>query len=71
MSTFSPVVVVQGGAGTHAAISQDSVRLSAVHDGIRNAARHGYRVLDDGGSALDAVQAAVVSMEDDPTFNCG
>ena len=33
--------------------------------------RAGAKVLAAGGSALDAVEAAVVSMEDDEAFNCG
>jgi beta-aspartyl-peptidase (threonine type) len=41
------------------------------HGGLRAAAVAGWRVLEGGGSALDAVQAAAVSLEDDPLFNAG
>jgi len=39
--------------------------------GCLKAADLGYRLLADGGSALDAVEAAVRSMEEDPTFDAG
>ena len=41
------------------------------HRGLRRAADVGWAVLTAGGSALDAVQAAVVALEDDPVFNAG
>jgi len=39
--------------------------------GCQRAAGEGWRALAAGGTALDAVEAAVVSMEDDPTFDAG
>src|ERR1700736_1974933 len=39
--------------------------------GVRNALAAGWRVLDRGGSALDAVEEAVVIMEDDEAFDAG
>jgi beta-aspartyl-peptidase (threonine type) len=39
--------------------------------GCRAAAVAGFKVLQRGGSALDAVEAAIVCMEDDPTFDAG
>jgi len=39
--------------------------------GVNNALAAGWRVLDRGGSALDAVEEAVVIMEDDETFDAG
>jgi beta-aspartyl-peptidase (threonine type) len=39
--------------------------------GVRNALSAGWRVLDRGGTALDAVEQAVVIMEDDDTFDAG
>lgn len=46
--------------------------LVAAHErGIRDALAEGWKVLERGGSALDAVEAAVVSMEDDETFDAG
>src|SRR3989475_2424945 len=40
-------------------------------NGVRNAIAAGWRVLDRGGTALDAVEEAVVIMEDDETFDAG
>jgi beta-aspartyl-peptidase (threonine type) len=40
-------------------------------NGVRNALAAGWRVLERGGSALDAVEEAVVIMEDDETFDAG
>jgi L-asparaginase / beta-aspartyl-peptidase len=40
-------------------------------NGVRNAVAAGWRVLHRGGSALDAVEEAVVIMEDDETFDAG
>jgi L-asparaginase / beta-aspartyl-peptidase len=62
----NPVLVVHGGAW---AIPDDMV--DAHLNGVRNATAAGWRVLDGGGSALDAVEEAVVVMEDDETFDAG
>ena len=43
----------------------------AYRDGCERAARAGLEVLDAGGSAVDAVLAAVRVLEDDPNFNAG
>jgi beta-aspartyl-peptidase (threonine type) len=40
-------------------------------NGVRNATAAGWRVLDRGGTALDAVEEAVVILEDDETFDAG
>ena len=60
------MMVVHGGAW---AIPDDMVEAHL--NGVRNAADAGWRVLERGGSALDAVEAAVVIMEDDETFDAG
>ncbi|HEX7587679.1 MAG TPA: isoaspartyl peptidase/L-asparaginase, partial [Anaerolineae bacterium] len=39
--------------------------------GVAIAARKGWEILLNGGNALDAVEAAIVSMEDDPAFDAG
>jgi L-asparaginase / beta-aspartyl-peptidase len=61
-----PVLVVHGGAW---AMPDDMVEAHL--RGVRNALAVGWRVLDRGGSALDAVEQAVVTMEDDETFDAG
>jgi beta-aspartyl-peptidase (threonine type) len=40
-------------------------------DGVNKALAEGWRVLESGGRALDAVQAAITYMEDDETFDAG
>jgi len=62
----NPVLVVHGGAW---AIPDDMVEAHL--NGVRNAAAAGWRVLERGGSALDAVEEAVVVLEDDETFDAG
>src|SRR5690348_9272367 len=62
----NPVLVVHGGAW---AIPDDMVE--AHRNGVRNALAAGWRVLERGGSSLDAVEEAVVVMEDDETFDAG
>jgi L-asparaginase / beta-aspartyl-peptidase len=63
---MDPVLVVHGGAW---AMPNDMVDAH-IH-GVTNALAAGWRVLDRGGSALDAVEEAVVIMEDDETFDAG
>ena len=62
----NPVLVVHGGAW---AIPDDMVEAHL--NGVRNASTAGWRALERGGSALDAVEEAVVVMEDDETFDAG
>src|SRR3982075_2829031 len=61
-----PVLVIHGGAW---AMPDDMV--DAHINGVRNALAAGWRVLKRGGSSLDAVEEAVVIMEDDETFDAG
>jgi L-asparaginase / beta-aspartyl-peptidase len=64
--SVSPVLVVHGGAW---AIPDEMVEAHL--NGVRNAASAGWRILERGGSALDAVEEAVVVLEDDETFDAG
>jgi beta-aspartyl-peptidase (threonine type) len=61
-----PILLVHGGAW---AIPPDAAEAN--ESGVRNALEKGYAVLARGGSALDAVEAAVTVLEDDPTFDAG
>jgi len=60
------VVVVHGGAWA----IPDSLE-AASRAGVRAAGRAAFKVLKDGGSALEAVTEAVRLLEDDPTFDAG
>lgn len=59
-------IIVHGGAGAWP-LSEHRAAL----DGVAKAARAGYQLLEQGGSALDACQAAVMALEDNPLFNAG
>ncbi|HEX6907153.1 MAG TPA: isoaspartyl peptidase/L-asparaginase, partial [Terriglobales bacterium] len=61
-----PVLVVHGGGW---AIPDDMVEAHLT--GIRAAMAAGWRELERGGIALDAVEAAVKVMEDDEAFDAG
>jgi beta-aspartyl-peptidase (threonine type) len=59
-------IIVHGGAGS----VEDSRRARCIA-GCEAAAEAGWRRLDEGGSALDAVETAVRALEDDEEFNAG
>jgi L-asparaginase / beta-aspartyl-peptidase len=61
-----PVLLIHGGAW---AMPDDAV--AAHEDGIATALAAGYALLEQGASAVDAVEAAVAVMEDDETFDAG
>jgi beta-aspartyl-peptidase (threonine type) len=59
-------IVVHGGCG-----EWESSATAAALAGVRRAVQAGQRILATGGTALDAVCAAAVILEDDPLFNAG
>lgn len=61
-----PRLIVHGGAGPWIEDNHNQAL-----DGVRAAARAGWAVLQAGGSALDAVEAATIVLEDDPLFDAG
>jgi len=61
-----PAILVHGGAGRRLAELDERVQA-----GCDAAADAGWAVLAPGGTALDAVLAAIVAMENDPLFNAG
>ncbi|MBS1123051.1 MAG: Isoaspartyl aminopeptidase [Deltaproteobacteria bacterium] len=66
MTTVTPRILIHGGAGSVALERHDRLRA-----GVRAAAATGHAILARGGSALDAVVAAVRALEDDAEFNAG
>jgi beta-aspartyl-peptidase (threonine type) len=59
-----PSVIVHGGAGAY--------EPGEAHErGLRTAVERAWSLLSAGGSSLDAVEAAIVAMEDDEVFNAG
>jgi len=61
-----PVILVHGGAGQVTPELVESRRA-----GVRQAALIGWRALSSGGLAVEAVEQAVRTLEDDPVFNAG
>ena len=66
MVNFTPSIIVHGGAGP---IKDDSLEPRLA--GCEKAALAGWQIIAHGGAALDAVEAAVVMLEDNPLFNAG
>jgi L-asparaginase / beta-aspartyl-peptidase len=64
-------IAVHGGAGT--ILKEDMTREleEAYISGLDDALRAGYAVLDEGGSSVNAVKAAIVVLEDNMLFNAG
>ncbi|MEG2630689.1 MAG: isoaspartyl peptidase/L-asparaginase [Comamonas sp.] len=68
MAAVPFVIAVHGGAGT---MSPDPAVEAPYHRALKAALAAGVALLESGGAALDAVLAAVVSLEDCPLFNAG
>lgn len=66
MNAMVPVIIVHGGAWD----MPDNLAKANIA-GVESAAKNGWEVLTNGGSALDAVVAAVNIMEDSPVFDAG
>ena len=61
-----PAIIVHGGAG-----DIEDARRDRCVAGCEAAAAAGWQRLEEGGSALDAVEAAVRALEEDPEYNAG
>ena len=67
----SAVILIHGGAGSARPGGMPEEDEAAYRAALAHALQTGYAVLEKGGSALDAVQAAIITMEDNPLFNAG
>lgn len=65
-SQIKPMILIHGGAGT---VPDNYKQLAK--EGAHIAVQAGWEKLATKGSALDAVEAAVMAMEEYPTFNAG
>jgi len=63
---MQPSLIVHGGAWD---IPDEAA--AACKEGCQNALAAGWSILSRGGSALDAVEAAIIVLEDDPVFDAG
>jgi beta-aspartyl-peptidase (threonine type) len=64
-------LAIHGGAGVLERGDMTPAKEAAYRAGLEAALRAGGAVLDRGGPALDAVQAAIRVLEDNPLFNAG
>ena len=64
-------LVIHGGAGAMRPKHGDADHEQRAREGLRAALEAGASILEGGGSALDAVEASVRILEDDPCFNAG
>jgi L-asparaginase / beta-aspartyl-peptidase len=64
-------LAIHGGAGNIHTAMMTKEDEENYHNGLSAALDAGYKVLEGGGAALDAVAAAIVVLEDNPIFNSG
>ncbi len=64
-------IAIHGGAGTMSPERMDAATRAEYEAALQAALDAGAKVLENGGSAMDAVVAAITLMEDDPKFNAG
>jgi beta-aspartyl-peptidase (threonine type) len=71
MQTRKLGLVIHGGAGTIEPSEMTPEKEREYRAGLERALTAGYEILKRGGSSLDATEAAVRVLEDDPHFNAG
>jgi L-asparaginase / beta-aspartyl-peptidase len=64
-------IAIHGGAGTILKEHMTPDKEKAYQDKLNEAIDAGVKILEKGGTAMDAVQAAIMVMEDSPLFNAG
>src|SRR5689334_16258239 len=64
-------MVIHGGAGTIDRAKMTPEREKAHRDALEQSLKAGYDILARGGPSLDAVEAAIRVLEDNPLFNAG
>ena len=69
MNTFS--IAIHGGAGTLVKGMMTPELEAKYNAALKLALDKGYAILENGGSAIESVEMAVVSLEDSPLFNAG
>ena len=73
--SIKPAIIVHGGAGTFGSHGSSGFKVNDVLlSGVQDAAKAGYIYLindEETASVVDAVEAAVCSLENNPLFNAG
>lgn len=64
-------IIIHGGAGTILKSSMTREKEAEYIAKLNEALETGYKILENGGKSLDAVEAAIKIMEDSPLFNAG
>jgi beta-aspartyl-peptidase (threonine type) len=64
-------IVLHGGAGVIERANMNPQTEAAYRASLTQATEAGAKVLEQGGSSLDAIEAAIRILEDDPLFNAG
>jgi beta-aspartyl-peptidase (threonine type) len=64
-------IVIHGGAGTITRANMSPEKEKAYRGALNMAMQKGYSILKNGGTSLQAVEAAIMVMEDSPLFNAG
>jgi beta-aspartyl-peptidase (threonine type) len=64
-------LAIHGGAGTLDPKQMTPEKRAAYEAALQAALEAGSKVLREGGSAMDAIKAAIIPMEDSPLFNAG
>lgn len=64
-------LVIHGGAGNITPAMMTKADEQEYSAGLKKALDAGYEILNGGGAALDAVEAAIVELENNPIFNAG
>ena len=71
MSQNKIALAIHGGAGTILRSEMNSELEKEYRNALENSLSTGWKVLQNSGSALDAVEAAVIELENFPLFNAG
>ena len=73
LSTFAETnnvsIVIHGGAGWFTGMAQEDI--DGIKEALEESANKGYKIMLEGGTSLDAVEEAIVILEDNPLFNAG
>ena len=64
-------LVIHGGAGTILKSKMSTEKERAYRNALQSALERGYKILESGGSSLDAVEQVINLLEDDSLFNAG
>ena len=62
-------IVIHGGAGWFSSMTEEEI--SGIESALNTAADLGYKVMLEGGTSLDAVEQAIIILENNPLFNAG